>query len=355
MNIDNLISDLNTNSIVCYKTLHSGKCEAYCKYYKGHDSSVYINIDEGNISRIPCRFLLKDSGCKDKETACKTINWNWREPDPDPKPEPESCIMSDKFYECCKHNHFYKPQYICPAYLYNTSLNTSEEDKHLPECDSCGKLHMSWNNYGKNMLNSRVEKERKSRSIDFLVNIIFNLTAKSEYNKTVFDDLIKLHQTYREILTKLEVAYNSKCIKCTLPPHKPKLKAPREITVWALQNMKKCLPFDIIRVVSTYMYDTHDYHPNGCTDCIFMIERPTYTISDKLCYEIYNLSKVSGYGERAVTSNAPKFICICKNGELRTINDCSIDNYTDKNRDAVLKIITNKLSTSKQDEDLCSS
>lgn len=323
MNIDKLITDLNTDSVVCYKTLHNGKCESYCKYSKGHDPSTYVDIDDNNISRIPCRFLLKDSGCKNDIKESNQVNWRTSEP-----------VSSDSYYEYCKHNHFYKPQYICPTYFYNTSLDKQEEDKLLPDCDNCGKLHISWDNYGRNMLNSRVEDATKSRSIDFLTTIIFNLTVKSAYNRSVFDDLLKLYQSFRETLKKLNVAYNSKCIKCTLPPHKPKLKAPKETTIWALQGR---LPLDLIRVVSSYMYERHDYHSNGCQDCIFMIERPTYTISDKVCYEMYNLSESSGYGERAVTSGKPKLICVDLNGSLRTFNDCSIDDYSDKNRDAILK------------------
>tara|TARA_B110000908_G_scaffold172319_1_gene239008 strand:- start:5380 stop:6381 length:1002 start_codon:yes stop_codon:yes gene_type:complete len=332
MNINNLISDLNTNNIVCYNILHTGKCQSYCKYHKGHNTTDYIDVEDNNISRIPCRFLLKESGCKavDKKTEHILTNWRTSETSED------SCI-SDKYHEHCKHNHFYKPKYICPVYFYNTSLNKQEKSKLLPDCYNCGKLHISWNNYDKNILNSRVYNKSKGKAIDFLIAMVFNLSVKSEYNETVFDDLLKLHKSYKDTLEKLNIAYNSKCIKCKLPSHKPKLKAPKETTVWALQSI---LPLDLIRVVSSYMYKRHDYHPNGCADCIFMIERPTYTISDNKCYELYNLSKLSGYGERAVSSSKPKFICVNSYGSLRTINDCSIDDYSDKNRDAILNMIT---------------
>ena len=170
--------------------------------------------------------------------------------------------------------------------------------------------------------------------------MIFNLSVKSDYNQTVFDDLTSLHNTYKDILARLDLAYNSKCIKCHLPAHKPKLRRPKTTTLLGLTYMKIHLPNDLIKEIVSYIYEQHEYHPNGCADCIFMIERPVYTISDQLCYELFNLSNISGYGERAVSSNRPKFICVTKMGEFRSINECNIDNYSDKNRDAILKVIT---------------
>ena len=99
MDIDSLIDDLNIKNTICHKALHNGKCNTYCQFSKGHDLSSYVDIDEGNISRIPCRFLMKDSGCIACINNFQLKNWRTGE---------NTKYTSSRIYENCRHNHFYK-------------------------------------------------------------------------------------------------------------------------------------------------------------------------------------------------------------------------------------------------------
>lgn len=306
MNIDSL----NT-PVICHKTIHNGKCNPYyCSFNKGHNLSDYINIDEQNISRIPCRFLLKESGCTINKTK-EVLSHNWRT-------GKEELTTDYKYkYEHCRYNHFYKPEYVCPTYLYNTSHNKNECTK------GCKLLHISWQNFCKNMFNSNVDAN-KSRSIDFLVSMIFRMVA-IEGDLSIFTLMRSLHQQYLSNMEILYRQYNSKCYICGLKPFQPKLKNPKPISIWVLRRF---LSMDIVRYISDYLYGIHNINEMGEFDCSFLVKSNGYKnriyihqLKNERCF---NLNNIGIY---------------IQNGEIYNIGNFYFDNLTPHRKDLLLNNI----------------
>lgn len=327
------VAPQNSDLSVCYRSLHNGRCDNYCRYHKGHNLANYIDIDNENVSEVPCRFLLKSSGCLGLIKEQASIVTNWR------TGQTLTAAQVPEYYEECRHNHFYKPHYVCEVFLYNSSLPEMDH-KQLPHCHHCGKLHISWENFATNMFNSRVDGKRKRRSMNFLVAMIAQLAIKSDYRKTIFDDFITIHKNFKETLKDLHIAYNSKCITCHLPPHLPKLIRPKTYTIQTLTKMKRRLPHDIIRLITSYMYDQHNLQRNGCLNCHYLVEK-TYqcNINEVMGVSIYRASRVGKYGVRAVAYRPPYDLQVDLKGIVHNSGGKDIECYTQLEQNEIWKFM----------------
>lgn len=308
MNIDSL-----NRPVICHKTIHNGKCNPYtCSFSRGHNLSDYIDIDDNNVSRIPCRFLLKESGCmidKPKDMLCH----NWRTGN-------EETVINYK-YEHCRYNHFYKPEYVCHNYLYNTSLKEGQKRKECPP--DCNLLHISWQNFCKNMFNSNVDTDKK-RSIDFLISMIFKMVAM-DGGLSIFALMNSIHQKYLSDMEILYRQYNSKCYICGLKPFQPKLKNPKPISIWVLRRF---LSMDVVGYICDYLYGIHNINRMGEFDCSFLVKSKVYRdtiyihqLKDERCLNLNNI------GIRT------------RDGEIKNIGNFSFDDMEPYRKDLLLKEI----------------
>lgn len=277
------------------------KCEnqIYCNRLHVPHNELLI-IDKHNNSTNPCIFLTSEVGCSMIIPHQNYLTNNLLL---------KSCEL-DK-----KRNHFYKPRYVCEQYFYQTSLRSINHlyDKCYPQCimsledDSikcdgqCGRLHIPWKNFVKNMFNSKIDKD-KSRCITFLIGIIENLVNRDiEGEEYEFKKILTIHNRFMEVYKS---QYHSRCIKCGLPPYKYKLQNPKIFSIYALIKSKICI--DLANHISTYLYNKHKIHKNGCFDCIFIFKKIPFR-NNKNCIEVKLLSKMSSHGEDRVLSYYPPY------------------------------------------------
>lgn len=312
------------NSSVCYRTIHYGRCnDIYCPYRNGHNLSEYVQTDEENISTVPCRFLLKDSGCcgiKSERYYIDKINWRTR--------EPISPLQSDKFYEECRHNHFYKAKYVCPVYLLNTSMDDGVNTEYGICDNSCGKLHISWKNFVDNMFNSKVDCIHHKRSSDFLVEIITELAYMNTRHENILKSFNDMYMTFTNNMKFLNEAYNSKCIVCSLPPRLPKLSKPKTQSFMYLTYTN--LPLDLILYIVEFVYPQHH-------QCYYYKE-----LSPKDCdvlknIEIKRVSSIFSQGQRVISYQPKKIITTRPNNYISN----TLFNLPPLIQDNILRILSN--------------
>lgn len=320
-------TDIHTAQVeVCYRFIHDRRCNTYCRYNKGHNATEYVDIDEGNLSRIPCRFLLKETGCLAKGESNHNINWRTG--------ELLAPLCSDKFYEQCKHNHFYKPKYVCPTHFYNTSLGENDKCKKITNCDGkCGKLHIGWDNFVRNMFNSVVDREDKSRSMNFVANMTYAVSMQTEHGQNILDLMNSWNTTFKRNIKYLNSAYNTKCTICDLPPHKPKLRKPKTQSIWFLQDGTKTreLPDDVIRYILGYLYPQHE--------CFFLTPTEPTTYTSVKSMEILRPTNIFGFGPRLVSYSSHRYVSICKDNSIRLSTREDLDDLDQLVRDSILRVL----------------
>lgn len=294
---NSLNESFDDNVDICYSYLR-GRCTSgiHCKYTHPPMFEL-LTIDEENKSVNPCTFLFEPNGCA-------------------------MCIPKNKQLRICEvdnnRNHFYNPKYVCEKFFYNST------------CNGCKLLHIPWRNFERNMFRS-YRDTNKSKSINFLISMIFKLVCKEEDKE--FNNIIKTHNV---ILNTLKEQYCSKCINCGLIPHKPKLKNPKVFTCYVVSKLK--IFEDVAKIIVSYMYNKHK------DKCIFIknVYSPDYLSK----IQFMRLSNLSLYGDRCHPIYPPYYIILNENENSRfiqTINGPSIDYYNKEEQNEIWKVLTSDI------------
>ena len=300
---------------VCTYYINNRCSRINCKYQHIPMKELLLN-NENNKSLLPCSFLYH-------ETGCSMII-------------PSKCSKTNNILFCSceldkKRNHFYNPKYVCESYFYETSLLTQNDSKdikysitndeyHFYKCSwNCGRLHIPWKNFVKNMFYSKLDKD-KSLCIKFLVGIYKNIIDRDmiceQYN---FNKIIYEHNRLMKIYKS---RYWSKCIKCGLRPYQPKVNNIRFICYKALSH-KKILCIDLILIVIQFLYEEHKIKKNGSYDCMFI-----ENIDNSNGIEIKTLSKINIYNDDRVISHSPKYIIYKYPDKIESLSGPSLDTYS---------------------------
>ena len=276
------------------KKFLKGKCSGVnCVYHHPPYNEIIYGSDK------PCAYIVEDVGC---------IN------------------------RVCKYNHFYKPDYICSKNFYNTSIDDFRRRyvEYSPCNKNCGFLHLSWDNFVRNMF-LRSKGTTKKYIMDFLVGIVDKLINDDLGEKREFRKLMNIH---KRIMNVHKERYWSKCIKCGLPPYKNKLKQAQLFTIYILKKYDLCI--DLSNKVSDWMYENH-----GKDDCIFIkkgVHDHNFRMHNMVVF--MTLSNLSLTGESRVCTFYPSYHMYMDSCQLIcTKGGPNLTNYSETAQLAILQML----------------